>query len=224
MKLYKFKEEQPKDEKRPSNLNKRKYIIRISIILSLIITAIVLIFLYTRQEEFREWMDVNIFKKQITNEDIVSIELDSGDAPYIYAYDKYVVTLEKNNLKGYNYTGKQELDIEVSISKPIFSSNNKYLAIAEAYGKRLYLITSQGILWENQIEGEISRINVNKNGYVTIAITQTGYKTKIMTYSPKGAELFTTFLSTTYGVDMDMSDDNKYLAIAEIDSTRNSYT
>ena len=45
------------------------------------------------------------------------------------------------------------------------------------------------------------------------------YKTVIKMYSPQGKELFNTYLSSTRAVDVSISNDNKYLAIAEIDTS-----
>ena len=38
-------------------------------------------------------------------------------------------------------------------------------------------------------------------------------------YNPQGKELFNTYLSSTRAVDVSISNDNKYLAIAEIDTS-----
>lgn len=169
MKFYKFANKAPKKMK---GAIKKNYIIRIGIILIVLILVCILGILYTKNSSFRAWSDKNIFRKEITNENTGVINIDSDNMPYIYAYDKYVVTLEKNNLKGYSFTGKKEIDADISVSKPIFASSNRFLAVAESYGKRIYLLTSQGIAWEKSIDGEISRVCVNKNGYVSIAITR----------------------------------------------------
>ena len=52
-----------------------------------------------------------------------------------------------------------------------------------------------------------------------MVIVDTSYKTVIKMYSPQGKELFNTYLSSTRAVDVSISNDNKYLAIAEIDTS-----
>ena len=220
MEFYKFKGKTTQEPNKTSTLpHHKKRIIQIIVISVFLIALIVVAVIYAQNETFRKWMDVNIFRKEITNEDIPVIEIDSENNPYIYAYDNYIITLQKNELKGYNQYGRQEFDLDISVSRPIFDSQNRFLAVAEYYGKRIYLISGKEIVWEKEVEGEISRVNVNKNGYVSIAITQTINKTVIITYSPEGKELFSTYLATTHGVDMEISEDNKYLAIAEINSS-----
>ena len=52
-----------------------------------------------------------------------------------------------------------------------------------------------------------------------MVIVDTSYKTVIKMYNPQGKELFNTYLSSTRAVDVSISNDNKYLAIAEIDTS-----
>lgn len=220
MRIYEFRGKTSKEHK-VKHRGKAKEIIRAKrvAIALVVIFVVTLVYTYINNMEVRKWVDKNIFRKEITNENVVTIEVDSDSNLYMYAYDKYVITLNKNNIKAYSGSGKKEMDIDVSVTKPIFSSSNRFLAVAENYGKKLYLISSSGIIWENSLEGEISRINVNKNGYVSVTLTKTGYKTEIVTFNPEGKELFKVYLASTYGIDMDISDDNKYLAIAEINSS-----
>ena len=70
-----------------------------------------------------------------------------------------------------------------------------------------------------EIEGQIQKINVNKNGYVSAVIAGNSYKTVIVTYNPQGKELFKTYLSSTTCIDVSISNDNQYLAIAEINTS-----
>lgn len=75
------------------------------------------------------------------------------------------------------------------------------------------------IAWEKNIEGEISQVHVNKNGYVAVTIVGTSHKTVVAMYDPQGEELFHLYLSYNRVGDIAISSDNKYLAIAEIDTS-----
>lgn len=75
------------------------------------------------------------------------------------------------------------------------------------------------MIWQKEIEGQIQNVNVNKNGYVSVMIAGSSYKTVIATYSPQGKELFKTYLSSTTCIDTSISNDNQYLAIAEINTS-----
>ena len=123
--------------------------------------------------------------------------------------------LKQNELKIYNKSGVSEHSLDIQISNPLFETNGEYLCIAEKGGQKLYLINNKNIVWQKDIEGNISSININKNGYVSITISGTSYKTVVQIFNSNGDELFKQYLGTTNAIDTDISNDNKYLAIAE---------
>ena len=175
----------------------------------------VFVFLYENNNNVRNFFDVYIFRKIINEEKVSSINIDSSKNINIFAYNKYIAILEQNELRIYNKSGNQEHSLDIEISNPLFETNGEYLCIAEKGGQKLYLISNKNILWQKDIEGNISTINVNKNGYVSITISGTSYKTVVQTFSSNGDELFKNYLGTTNVIDTDISNDNKYLAIAE---------
>ena len=205
-------------EPKQKKVNKKKIVIA-TIIGILLITLISMTIIYINNKEARNWIDKNIFQKEKTQNNLPSIEIDESDSSNIYAFNKYIGILNKNNFQIYDNTAKKENKLTIEISKPIFTSNNRYLAIAEEKGQKLYLIEDRDIAWETEIEGNIAQVTVNKNGYVAVTIVDTLYKTTIVMYDNKGNELFKTFLSSTRVASTSISEDNKYLAIAEIDTS-----
>ena len=198
-------------------INKKKIII-ISIIAIILIAVITLAIVYTKNQQAREWIDKNIFRKEVMQDKVATIELKEEQSN-IYAFNKYIGVLNKTKLNIYNQNGSTEAELEIQISNPLFNSANRFLAIAENQGQKFYLIEDKETKWEAEVEGNIEQINVNKNGYVAVAITGTSYKTVVAVYSPEGKELFKTYLSSTRATDITISNDNKYLAIAEIDTS-----
>ena len=65
-------------------------------------------------------------------------------------------------------------------------------------------------MWQNKVEGNIKKINVNKNGIVSIITEGTSYKSVIITFDKNGKELFKTYLASTIAVASDISVDGKY--------------
>ena len=190
------------------------------IALSLLILLLIGLFaFYLGNEEFKTFFDRYIWKREIQENNSISIPIDIEENPSIYAYDRYITVLNKNKLDTYSNSGKKEFEHEVLISDAIYSSNNRFLAIAQKNGKALYLISGPNILWQSELEGTITKINVNKNGYISVIVTENGYKAEIITYNPEGKRLFTTYLSSTIAIDTDISNDNKYLSIAEINTS-----
>ena len=205
-------------ETKPKKINKKKIII-LTIVILMAILIIVGITIYKNNKEARDWIDKNIFRKEVMQDKVATIELKEEDNSNIYAFNKYIGILSKSKFTIYGNTGDTEKELDVQISNPIFSSANRFLAIAETKGQKLYLITEKDISWEANIEGNISQVQVNKNGYVAVVIVDTSYKTVIAMYSPQGKEMFKTYLSSTRTADVSISNDNKYLAIAEVDTS-----
>lgn len=215
MEYYMFnglKNNQPAKKKK--KINKKK-VFKVVIITVCIVLISLLTYFYTTNEKVREIMDKYIFRKEVYENNLPTIEIDSGKNNYVYAYNRYITILEQNKFKIYNSYGREEEILDIEISTPIFESNGDYLVIAEKNGQKIYLINNKNIVWQTDIEGKISSINVNKNGYVSIIISGTSYKTVIKNFDNQGKELFTKYLATSNVIDTDISNDNKYLAIAE---------
>ena len=205
-------------ETEEKKINKKKIII-VTLIILIAIATISVIAVYVGNKEIREWIDINIFRKEVIQDKVTTIELKDIQNSNIYAFNRYIGILNKNKFSIYGNTGNEEKTLDIQITNPVFSSENRFLAIGESGGQKVYLIENKEISWETEIEGNISQINVNKNGYVAVAITGTSYKTVVEMYSPEGKELFKTYLSSSRAVDITISNDNKYLAIAEIDTS-----
>jgi len=218
MKYYMFKSKDKKMEFKTKKINKKR-IIKISALLLLIITLITIFLAYKYNSNVRDYLDKNILKKEISNENTTRIDINSESNTTVYGYSKYITILNKNMLQVYTNNSKPDYQLEVTITNPIYESSNRFLCLAEKGGDKIYLISGADIIWQKDLNGEIIKVNVNKNGYVSVAISSAGYKTVIILYNPEGEELFTTYLPTTYTLDMEISNDNKYLAIAEANST-----
>ena len=204
--------------KKDKKINKKKLIIT-SIIILIVVLCIVVIGLYGTNKQCREWIDKNIFRKEVLQDKVATIDLKENQNSNIYAFNKYIGILDKTKFTIYSSTGSEEKTLEIQVSNPIFSSANRFLAIAENKGRKFYVITDNEISWEAEVEGNIAQVHVNKNGYVAVVIVDTSYKAVIKMYNPQGKEMFNTYLSSTRAVDVSISNDNKYLAIAEVDTS-----
>ena len=187
------------------------------IILIVILIFIILCIIYYNNMSFRTWCDENIIKKEVLQEDVNIIEIGRDENIQVYAYDKYICVLSKKTLDFYNRVGTKIDSIEIDILDPEFVSNGRYLAISEKNGQKFYLISDREILFENNIEGNITEISVNRNGFVSVLISNTTYKSVVEVFDKTGKEIFRTNLVSSRVIDISISQDSKYLAIAEVD-------
>ena len=199
-------------------INRKNLIISICIII-LILLLIISFSLYIANQNIRDFFDVYLFKKNISSSNSNKIDFNDDESTFVFAYDKYVAVLNKNTFSAYNSSGNKAFNLTTELNNPISSSANRFIALAEKDGQKVYLISGQNIIWQKDIEGNISKISVNKNGYVSLIASSTSYKSIVITYDSTGKELFKTYLSSTLAIDSAISNDNKYVAYAEIDTS-----
>lgn len=197
---------------------KNRKMIKFTIITLIAIIILVFIALYMANKSFSSFIDTYILKKRISENDANSLTIDTDNLSLIYAYDKSLVVYSDGSINFYNTDAKQTGNIEMTLSKPIADSEDKYLALADYGLQKVCLIKSNSLVWQKDIEGKISRVSVNKQGYVAVSVTGTTYESIVMLFNENGDLLFSKYLST-YVIDVDISDDSKYIAIAEVDNS-----
>ena len=193
----------------------------IIIILSVILVGAIAtaIFMYVQKKEFREWVDEYILNKNLTEQDIETINLNTDKNNQMYVYARHIAVLKDKTLTLYNPYGEEETSINVNMNTAIFDSNDKYFVLAEQGGKEVCLILDKTYLWSETVEGEILQIHVNRNGYVAVITTDVTNKSILTLYNSEGMKIFTRYFATTRIIDASISEDNKYIAIGEFDSS-----
>ena len=216
MKLIEFKEYNNLDSEK--SLNKKK-IIGFKITAVIIVLAITFSVVYACNKTFRNWADIHILMKSISEGSLSSIDIDVDEDVSVYAYDRYIAVLKDNKLNIYNSSGKGTASLDINISTPVFTANGKYLAVAEKGKQKIYLISGTKTKWSNDIEGTISKVSVNENGYVSVICSGTTYKSVIIVFDQNGNQLIKSYIPSNSVIDSAVSSDNKYLSFAEIDTS-----
>ena len=201
-----------------NKLNRKKIVITIAVIL-IIILLIVAIVLYISKNDVRNWIDINIFRKNISEQDIQVINLNTDKNNQIHVYNNYISVLNDKTVTLYNSYGEKITSIEVNINSAIFDSSQKYFVIAENRGNEICLIFDKTYLWSQKIEGEILQVHVNKNGYVAVITTDATHKSIVTFFDSQGKKLFASYFASTRIVDASISNDNKYIVIGELDTS-----
>lgn len=197
---------------------KHKKMVNITIVTVIAVAVLVIVSLYIANRNFRTFIDTYLLRKQISEENANTIIIDTENLSLIYAYNKNIVIYNDGNINFYNELGKENGNIEMTLSKPIADTKGKYLVLGDYGSQKVCLIKSNNLVWQKDLEGKISKISVNENGYVAVTVTGTTYESIVRVYNPKGELLFNDYLST-YVMETDISENNKYLAIAQIDNS-----
>lgn len=194
-------------------------IIAISFITIFVIAIIIIFSMYISNKDFRNWIDINILRKNISTEDVPRIDLEANKNNQIFCFGRYIGILKEKNLQIYNSFGEKTDEISVNINTALYETNEKYLALAENKGQEICVILEKNYMWSKQLDGEILQIHINKNGYVAVLTTDTTYKSIITLFNSEGNQILRKYLSSSTVTDIDISVDNKYLAYAEIDTS-----
>ena len=208
-----------KEKNKPAKKINKKKIIITTIVIVIILLIVILAIIYSSNKEARKFLDKYLFRKNVSEEKLASISIDYDSNVSVIGYNKYICILAENSLKEYQSSGELVNEIKLEINNPVYHVNNKYLAISEKNSSKIYLISDSKILWEKEVDGNVAKLDVNKDGYVAVILTGTTHKSVIVTYDAKGNELFKTYLSRTTALDATISTDNKYLSFAEINTS-----
>ena len=80
------------EEPEKKKINAKKIILSITISI-LVVAIIVLVSLYITNKEFRNWIDIQVFRKEISQEKVATIDLDEEQTANVYAFNKYIGTI-----------------------------------------------------------------------------------------------------------------------------------
>ena len=189
-------------------MENKKYIILLLIIVC-ICFLLVGYFNYERIVSFfndKEWEFVESF---------ATIKLDNISQ---VEAGKKIVVLANNEINLYGNSSKSEYNEKIILTEILSNSCDDYMVIVQKDTNEICLFKESEIVWRNKFSWNILNVSVNKNGYVTIIYSQSGRKSSIKIFKPNGEELSTTYLGSTYALDVELSNDNKTLYIAEIDT------
>ena len=142
---FEKKEKNIADKKGKRNLNKKRLIVIIVIAVLALLIGITML-LYYSSRDVRNFLDQYLFRKNITQEKLDTIDLDYDSNVSVFAYNKYICVLAENKLREYNSSGNLEKEISLEINNPVYGVNNKYIAISEKNSSKINLISGSEIL------------------------------------------------------------------------------
>lgn len=203
--------------KKDDNVEKHKIntkkVIGISIFILILVMLIVLGTLYERNRQVRRFFDKYVFMKNVYENNLSKIETDSS---HIFAHKNNILIWKNNELKVYNKHGTEEASIYIELINPIYQTAGDYMCIADKDRGKVYVLLRKNIIWENELEGKISNVSINKDGYCAVTLLGTTDKSVVQVYNNKGEKLFSKHIAEDYVVDTAISSDNCYLSIAKV--------
>ena len=180
---------------------------------------IAIITTYIVNDNIRELIDTKILRKEISDDSVKNIYTNSSVIETM-SLGKNIVTLSSGELKVYDFEGNTKNTIKMKIGNPIYDIDDRYLGIADKNVTKIYLIEDDKLLWEKTLDVTVEKIEVNRNGYMAVVTKDSVYKSVVLVYSNKGELLLKSYVSNGYVIDTEISPDNRYLAIGEVDYSK----
>lgn len=187
-------------------MNKKRIIILVAL------AVMVSVITYLNYDTIEEYIEN---KQWQMADSIATIQMD--DVSQVTS-GKNLILLTKSSIDLYKNSANKVGNIQVVSSELISDSANEYTIIGDKTSGNVYVLKEEEIVWETKVTGTILGVEINKNGYSAVTYSQSGYKSVVRVLKPSGEELCTTFLGSTYAVDVTISNNNKSLAVAEIDT------
>ena len=148
-----------------------------------------------------------------------SLELDATSKYDFIAFGDNVISCSKNGIIAYNKNGKVKWKHEISVTAPKLKVNEKKLIVTDIPNKIGYVFDVNGNLKNTvNFDNECVNATTNNNGWVTAILRNKGYKSQVAVYNSEGKLQYSWNSANNNVISAELSDDNKTLAVAQIDS------
>ena len=159
---------------------------------------------------------------EISNENIPSgsIKLEADGKSTFVAYGKGFMHFTRDGAKFYNNTSSVKWSDSYTMTSPTVVTGGDYSAVVDILGKTAKVYNASGLAYSIQTEDAITNMGLNKNGHSVVVLNgKSDYR--VQAYNASGALKFQRFDEDegVFPVCADISDNNKVLAVAYIDTS-----
>lgn len=116
---------------------------------------------------------------------LAEIPLDAGSSASFAVFDEAFLLCTKDGAKYYNSVGDQKWNDTFNMTTPTVIQEGSFMAVGDLGGKNVRVYDESGLLYNVQLEGNLSQFALNQNGYLSLLEKKdSGYEVKI--YNSKG--------------------------------------
>ncbi len=149
----------------------------------------------------------------------VDLGLQAGSDYHACPFRDDILLYNNQGMKVMNQKGETIWSADISLSSPQVETGGAYVLAADLGGNHEAVLYRDGeLVQEFPITKDIISAKVNKKGTVAIATAADGYKGSVVVIDKKGRELFRWNSGDGYIMDLDISDNGHYLAVAQLSS------
>lgn len=150
------------------------------------------------------------------------LEFDTGGEYKLYAYERDILLLNNNGIKMVNNKGKDRWTYTYTLTNPMIDISGKYMLLADLDGNNtLNLFDADGNnILTYPISNDILSAKISKRRLAAVAMGEEGYKGSVVVYNKKAEEIFKWNSGEGYIIDIDISNDGRYVVVAQMMSDR----
>ena len=150
---------------------------------------------------------------------MVDMDFETGGTYAMIPFDGDILMYNNQQIRQVNPRGKTVWSADVSMSHPVVETAGDYLLLADLGGNNKTALYKHGKLYrEFNLGNDLISAKVNKKGWTAIATATVGYKGKVTVFDKKGREKFVWNSGEGYILDLALSDDGNWLAVAQLSS------
>ncbi len=147
----------------------------------------------------------------------IDLGFRAGSDYAMQGFGEDLLLYNNQGMKVMNAKGEARWSAELSLSSPLIETGGSYVLAADLGGNHAARLYRDGeVVQEYAITKDIISAKVNKKGTAAFATAADGYKGSVAVIDKKGRELFRWNSGDGYIMDLDISDNGHYLAVAQL--------
>jgi len=128
--------------------------------------------------------------------------------------DEKIFALTNSHLCGYDFSGKNFLQLQHNFSNPILDVSEERTLIYNRESNKFIIANNSGSVFEQSLEQSVYCADISYNGSVAFACDSTSYSAGIFVFDKNMKQFYTWYLADGLVSDITVSDDGEYIALA----------
>lgn len=159
----------------------------------------------------------SVLKTNVTNKNL-NISFDTN-VPYQFEiYKNNLLILGNDSLKSINKSANAVWEVPLHLNSPAMQVLDKYILAYDRKGKECFVVSDSTTVHHITTEQPIICAKINKSGFFVIATNEIGSLSQATVYNNKGEKVFKWHSGNNYILDVDISPDNKKVAICTMNT------
>lgn len=212
----------PDSEKKPSNRGVIIVLILLALVLIIGIIFVIKTLIPTngKQTTIEETAkNVMLDEKTITTISVNSLSNNSFNA-----YRDGFININNDTVMYYKSDGSEDGSLAINMVDPIYSINDRYVALASQGGKDLKIVKDKKVIDQITTDQSITNVSINQRGDFALVTNDDYYKSRVSVRNNKGEELFAWLSADGYVTKCDLSADGKKVYITTLNSGEEYYS